>query len=389
MKGLIPILIVLSLVSATRADASALTEKGAFDTLHKEIEALITLKLDGARVQVDRSRWEPQKKGVDEPKADEEMGGNIKIVPDNANANVNANVRLRINRTLQPQTPFEQAFAALQTAAGGMATARMSSGSDRSASFRGELINGRMEIAGDRVVVVLTENADPFRSIELTDDPAGVFRLTLLGNTGDLIMINQSPGGGTSLACIVGETKLVDSAKTFGELSRKHRGALDSAIHPVLQHVGIGLSLSADSPEVHAKIVAMLTPASDEDRAAARALLKDLDSPDFATREAAREQLLKVFDRYRGALVQLAGEAGLSNDAKASIQQINAARASGSPAERIVVDNKLLDDPKYLARMLAQQDVAARKIIITHLEKLSGQSFGDDPQAWEKWASEK
>ncbi len=387
MKRIIPVLTVLLLVSAARADAtaSALTEKGAFDTLHKEIGALITLKLDGARIQIDRSRWEPQKKSVDEPKAEEEMGGNIKIVPGNANANV----RLRINGNLQPQTPFEQAFAALQTAAGGMATTRMNSGMGRSASFRGELINGRMEIAGDRVVVALTENADPFRSIELTDDPTGVFRLTILGNSGDLIMIHQTPDGGASIAGIVGETKLIDSAKTFGELSRKHRVVLDSTIHPVLQRVGIGLALSADSQEVHAKVVAMLTPASDEDRAAARALLKDLDSQDFATREAAREQLLKVFDRYRGALVQLADEAGLSNDAKASIQQINAARTSGSPAERIVVDNKLLDDPKYLARMLPQQEPAARKVIIARLEKLSGQSLGDDPQAWEKWASEK
>lgn len=372
---------VLLSASIVRAEAlgSSLMEKGAFDAIQIPINQLITLKLDGSRIQLDRRLWEPDKKSADQ---DDEG--------DNANVfGGNANLRARINVNRQQQTPVEQAFNALQKASGGMATSRMISGNSRATSFTGGSVNGRMESTQNRVIFEISENAAPFRSIQVTDDPEGIFRLMLTSSSGDLILINQTPAGGASICGIVGETKLIDTAKTFGELRRKHRDIFETSINPVLERVGIGLALSPDSPEVHAKVVAMLTPVTDADRAAASALLKELDSPDFATREAAREQLLKLYDRYRAALTQLASETTLSNDAKASLDQIRDARSSSSPAERIVVENKLLDDPKYLARILTDQDAAARTIIVAHLEKISGQSFGNDVKAWEKWANEK
>ncbi len=362
------VVMVLACAVSVRAE-SGLLKRGLFDSIKPEMGGLITLRFEKSSIRLDRSVW-------GEEKEQEVINGA---------APVNPAAAARIRRI--QQSPAEAAFRRLQVVAQANQTSGMTSNNIRSISFTGASLSGKLEVAADVVTIRLAEAAEPRRTLELIENPDGMFRLLLTGEDGDLVLINQSQTGAASVACVVGDKSAVASGQSFAEVFSKNREVFEKIVFPALEHVGVQLALSANTPQVRAAVVAMLTPLGEEDRQTAQKLLAELSSPDFATREVARERLAAGIDRYRPAIEQHAAKKELSNDVRFTLDQLLSV-SNADPTRKLVTEMKLLDDAKFLVSILDAIEPESRKVVTARIEKLTGKSFGEDVSAWQKWAAE-
>ncbi len=379
---------VLSHAAATvcnAADAPRMLSKGTFDSLKTEIGGLISIAIKDQSIQLNRKQWESQK---EEEVANGQAQGNINVMPGNA---AGGNIQLNINRPFaRAQSPVDKAFTALQAAAGGMQTSAMSTNQQRMRSFAGPALAGKLITQGDSVIFELNELDGSNRTLQLTDDGAGSFRLILLHPEGDMVIINQSAKGNASVAFMIGSEKFIASDKSYLKIYQSNQDLFEKTLYPVLRHVGIGMMISPDSPQVRAAVLSMIVPPTSDDQTEAAALIKRLDDPDFATREKAREDLIARVDRFHPILREKSAEAGLSAETSESLRQIiNNYDARSTESQQLAQSMKLTDDAGYLIRLLPGLKPAERPAVIAQLQKITSQTIGDDPAAWQAWQESK
>jgi hypothetical protein len=368
LLGLMPI-------ASARAE-SGLRDRGILDGMKPEVSGLVTLKFDRSSIRLDRAAWGEQKDAPD----------NQADLP--ANLDPAGQIRIRNMRARVTQVPAEAAFRRIQAASQANQSSGMTSNTTRSLSFDGAALSGKIEATGEVVTVRLSEKASPARTLEITDDPQGGFRLLLTADDGNIVLINQAASGAASLACVVGGKSAVASGKSFAEVFSQNREVFETIVMPAIEHVGVGLSLSANTPLVRARVVSLLMPLSEAEKAAAAKLLGDLASPDFATRETAREALSARLDRYEALIREHSQAEGVSKDVQFTLEQLLGA-ADAEPTRKLIAEMKLLEDAEFLISILEAIDADARKVVTAHLTKLTGESFGEDVEAWKKWAAGK
>ena len=358
-------ILIVSVLSAAAAPAwgqpaipaekrSVLLAEGALQQVRTQLHQLTPFTFRGAALHLDRDQW----RAVTDP----------------------------LRPAAVALSPAESIFRQLQNSAGLMSSSTMGGvGRDRTLSFTGRNLNGRLEMRGDIIRFAVEEVAEPFRSLEVMDDALGGLRLQLLHPDGDMILLNQSRKG-TITGIVVKDGKVfTGQASSFLGFLRQHREEIEANVLPVLRHFGLQPVIAMDSPAVRAAVLARLlrTPASVEE---GKKLIASLDSSKFEERESATKRLTAEFESYKDLIEEQLSNKATSLEVANRLQKIVAAHRGTAQVTQTVAALELTNDPVFLVSLLDHVSAADRIRVMEHLEKTTGQKLGTEPTAWKAWA---
>jgi hypothetical protein len=367
------------------ADMGALMGKGDFQApeLATAIGKLFQFKLTGKTVTLNRDAWEDS-----DNKADEDNNGNGQVQIQGGGVQGGARIQVRVagmGMMGNNATGIDKVFQEIESAAGSNSARSSMGGDSHSSSFSGGKITGRLEVRGEAISVSLREEAAPNRTLELSDDGAGAWRILATDPSGDLVLLNQTPKGAVSVAAVLGGKPVAASGASYLDFYRQNRDLADGRILPVLRHLGADLKVSRQTPAVRAAARSRLTPLSEADTQHAAQLLKDLDNDSFEVREKATKELNDNYDRFQSLIEAKAKAPGLTPEVTDRLRKTAAAHPDAGAANQVIDALNLLDDPGFLAELFEGASDAQKAALAARLERLTGQKLGTDAAAWQNW----
>lgn len=379
LRGMVAAVLLASLCQAEEPKIGF--EAGAFQTLAPQMKPLLQLKLDGERLALNRESWDDPFKGKTQNEIREELVKRLvqrglpqKWAERQADRQVNA-------------PGIERLFQDLQQAAGPSGMSSSTGGSYRRISFRGSKLGGELEILNNASVrVTLRESEAPQRTLELLDDGTGSFRLTISNQKGDLLFaLVQGQSGNLSIADIRGEFRKATGGKSFLTYYRAEKEYVEKEVFPLLEHLNVGLPTTPYSSEVLAAVAARLIKLTPEQEQQALDLIVDLEHDDFKIREQATKQLGQQFDLFYPILMEALADENLSPEARTRLERIVSAHPDKQRLDKFISTLELLKDAPYLIEILPELNEQQRPLVVSQLESLTEQSFGNDIAAWQTW----
>ncbi len=341
------------------AGKSALLAEGQLQQVRTPLAKILQFTFDGPNLALDRKSWDAGLKDA-LPRA----------------AAVNA-----VNQAL----PIEGLYRQIQSAAGPTGNSMSVGGRDRTLSFVGRDLHGRLEIRGDAVRMSLEEAEAPRRILEFSDDAQGNFRIQLTHPDGDLLLLQQTRKGVVNAVVTSGGRVFAGQGENFLAFLRKHRQAADTLILPVLEQFGGQPVLALNTPQVRNAVLAQVlrTP---EALAEGRRLLADLDSAKFPVREEATKALNERFEVFKDLIQDRLQDMGTSLEALRRLQKIVTDQADSLRVSQTVAALELTKDAEYLVSLLDHVGANELPRYVSYLEKTTGEKLGKDPAAWKEWA---
>ena len=257
------------------------------------------------------------------------------------------------------------------------------SGAHHMLRFSGGRCYGQIQIRDDQLLMEFRESWGLQRKLSVREFSDGNFYFAFM-HDGMLVELRQFEEGPVRLTTLKNESIEVIRAESYYELLAKNKSQLDVLFYPLLQQLGIPAPITdSDDQAVQAALqfISFLDPAS---RREFSQLVRQLDAKTFAQRAQASDRLQDDFQKWAYFVQHELQKQDLSTEVRQRLQSL---WKSGAPndSERFVVENQLLDSPKFLVKLLeACQSVEKQKLIVSHLEKLTELDHGLDLQAWKE-----
>lgn len=336
---------------------SALLTKGQLQQVRAPLEQIFQFTFEGQALRLDRKQWASGVKDPPQP------------------------VRVAVG-----QSPLETLFRQIQKLAGGGGSSMSVGAGNRTITFSGQNLSGRLEIRTDAVRISLEEVQAPHRTLEFHDDGAGGLRLQVTHPDGDLVLLQQSRKGIVSAVALTSGHLFAGQADSFAAFLRQHRQAFETQFLPVFDHLGIQPVLPQHTPKVRQAVLAQLlrTP---ETLAEGRKLLANLDSETFAVREQATRTLHERFEVYKDLIQERLADKGMSLEVRTRLEKIVADHTDSVRVSQTVAALDLTRDARYLVSLLDHVRSEETPVLIRHLENTTGKKLGPDPAAWKAWAN--
>ena len=350
------------------AAVAGLMENGPLQGVAEPMGKLIQLSCMGAGIQLDREHWSQVSPGPD--------------------PNPPGGVRRAAAAGVQIQFPvLQRVFQQLASAQRNQSMSSSYGGRNQMSSmFTGEKLAGKVEMDEDRVTIAVTEKIDTQRRLEVTDGGDGTLRIIVSNVNGDMVLLTQGSRGAVAVVWLVGGKTEAVAAENYLALYRAKRELMNQQVLPAFKHMGIDLLIWPDSPVVYQAAVSLLAPVGLEQEAAGKRLIRQLDSDEFNTREAATKELTDQYGRYRTLISAAIADATTSVEAADRLQKIQELHPEDKKARQLITGMGLLDDPVFLAGVLSNAGPEQRPAVVRRLEKVTGQKLGDNPARWKKWA---
>ncbi|MCA9148873.1 MAG: hypothetical protein KDA92_06235 [Planctomycetales bacterium] len=358
------------------------------ESIEQEIRRIVQLKWDGRRLIVDLGRWE------------EPFGGGS--VADSRNLILESltkrgfvlnqedhfsSYRHILNQNSSSLTLLFQnlMYHATQRSNHSMGMTQGLNGSQGVASFEVDRLRMRVEVTATAFTMTLHERLAPYRSVEISSNQDGRFRITVLGE--QVTALIQQPNGNVRVLESYDDKVLTASANSCVDLYAEHTDFFEHLLQEFAA-IGIGKPPTRFEPPIADRVVRLLEIAEIDVEANFARLTADLDSLDYTKREAASQELTRDVEAYAPRLEQLFEDDAASLELRSRAQRIleGYAKQQRGPDE-LVQELKLVDDPIYLANLLGKRPPEDFPRIASRLEKLTGQSLGNDPAAWRDWLS--
>jgi hypothetical protein len=354
------------------APALAGDQKHQYQQHRDEIAKLVKLTVSEAGLVLDRGSWQAAGGGPQRPQAQAQAqaGGRMQIMIGGARGNASG---------------VDKLFWAVGSAVGAMGRSTSRMNNAKTLSFRGAM-SGELRMVGESVKIALREKGGAVYDMDLMDDGAGTLRLVSSHAAGDVVLVIQRPDGVISAALIRGGKASGVHAKSVRELYRKHTEFVEKHLFPMLRSASVGLPPPVLSAEVVAQVCRQLRPSSKKDEAAYKKLLAELDDMDYDRREAATKKLAEQYARF-APMIEQTLKRPPSAEVETRLKDVVTQKAGTEDLEQFVRALGLTADAHYLARALGQTKGGDRKLLVTRLQKLTGEKIGDDPKAWQAWAA--
>lgn len=363
-------------------------EPGAFGIVDDSLRKLMRLHLEGNQIRLDRN-WErrlgdirsgnPHQATIDQMIA---RGDDPEMIE-----------RMRRHaadwaerRAADP--PVVMAFNAVATSFPRAASRGHSGGSDGlNAHFEAADMLGSLRVSGDSIRLAFQETAAAGRELRLSDDAAGEFTLTV--NSHDLLVDFRQQSSGECRLIVINEEVSVFRAADFAAFVEQHPAAVDGCLVPVLKAFGIGPPLLKSAPEVQAIVLALLEGERGETDERFEQLVADLDAASFETRTQATELLANEFPLWQERIQnRLLDRDSLSPEAIKRLRDILEAHAEKQDLFEFVERQNLTGSAGYLVWLLELSAAEHRPAVVEKLQRLTGQTLGDDPAGWKKWLAD-
>ncbi|MCA9169966.1 MAG: hypothetical protein KDB23_19960, partial [Planctomycetales bacterium] len=250
-------------------------------------------------------------------------------------------------------------------------------------SFEVDRLRTRVEVTQTAFTMTLNEQLAPYRSVEISSHQDGRFRITVFGE--QVTALIQQPNGTVRILESYDDKVLTASATSCVDLYAERTDFVEHFLEK-LESIGIGRPTTRFDPPIADRVVRLLEVAEIDVEANFARLTADLDSLDYTKREAASQELARDVEAYAPRLEQLFEDDAASLELRSRAQRIleGYAKQQRGPDE-LVQELKLVDDPIYLANLLGKRPPEDFPRIASRLEKLTGQSLGNDPAAWRDW----
>jgi hypothetical protein len=344
----------------SKAEKSPLVGDGFFKDVKQPIGQMLGFTFDGPRLKLDRKAWGAAPKQKDAPV--------VWVGPGFGAAH-----------------PIETLFRTVQNAAGAGGSGMSISNNDRRVNFNGGKMNGLVHTRGDQVTQLqFQETGDSGRTLEFGEDGKGGFRLQFSHTDGDIILLSQTPKGAFRAIAMVNGKTFAGQAESFTAFYKQHRSVMESDILPILAHVGVQPIMSPQEAKVKHAVAALLqrSPASVEE---GKKLVSDLDSEQFAVREAATKALTERFQLFQDLVREKQLDKTASLEMRTRLDKIMAANTDASRVNQTVELLDLTKDPGYLISLIDGPASPETAKVVEQLEKVSGQKLGSDAKAWKQW----
>ena len=113
-------------------------------------------------------------------------------------------------------------------------------------------------------------------------------------------------------------------------------------------------------------------------------LIAELESDNYQHREKAANTLAERFELYQDAIRRALADKPKSYEVQLRLEQI-VAQHSDSTAADTVAALDLLHDANFIVALFDAANPEEVPKIAVHLEKITGQSLGNDAAAWKQW----
>ncbi len=362
--------------------------EGALHKHSKPLSDLIGIGWRGKGLALDPAHWGRSLEGMSQEEIVEEF--TTSLVKGGVPEKIAKRVALRRARNVQ--SVWELPFERLQFKVGAASAGSGSNSGRRYNRFTGHELAVTFEEYADGYHIFVHERQTPGRMIDVVSEGKGGFRLALLRTDASMaIVIDQSAEG-----CVVREIRegkvLSLKAANFSEIYRAHHAYVDEVLVPVLEELGVSMPPMPLSKKVRAVVLSRLRGDVDEgERATVEKLVRQLDSQAYAERMAATEKLSTNYGRYAeviaGVLAEIDAGRGpqLSPEALVRLRKIVEDNSQGDRTGRAVKAMDLLNDVDYLVDLLAVCKGDDRAVVVNRLSKLTGESYGDNVDAWRSW----
>ncbi len=376
-------LICLTMTSLGLAGTEPGMEEGKLATVAEPLGKLLQLTLEGKTLRLDRESWSR----VNDGKTEEEL---LKEQVDKLIARgLPKELADREAKRAIGGAPVNRLWSQIQSAAGTMGSGTSSSMGRMKLSFTGRELTGSLSYTENMPTspfqVIVTEETAPNRSLQFRAE-GGVLRITVLGPDNNFVlMLTQSEEGEFRVVHVAGDKMVSLKDENFLTFYGKNRQYTEQQLLPLLKHVGIGLPMTPYDAGIRSAVLDQLRgPASAEDDQRASQLIEQLGSNSYAKREEATKLLSEGFLRYSDAIENAAKKASEPETAD-RLKKILQDNAGTRKITGMVSSLKLTQDPQMLVLLLKDAREADRELLAKALEKTTGQKFGTDAAAWEKW----
>lgn len=214
-------------------------------------------------------------------------------------------------------------------------------------------------------------------SIELEINPGQSSAFTLI--TPDGFIDFKENLQQAKIAMLINGEPIVFHGENFAELVRDYPREFNRVIFPLWKQVGLSQPLSFAHPSVVSAALEKIE-AQKEDEMEVFGQLERLNSPNELERNDAEEQLSKRFYKWKDHIDSLRKDIDFDEDANYRLNRIDAV-SPGTDVQDYVNQFQL----KNVDRLMLIWEYApenAQQLIVGELESITGETFGNDIQAW-------
>ena len=375
------VLLVQLIASATLwADEKPGYEQGHLNKMSESLREMVKLTMRDGTLQLDRDIWNQSDSDASKKEQLE------KIVNDVIQRGFIKRFAEQEAKRIALQPKVVQLFNALRSEPSHHRFS-ISSGEIQIESFYGGDMYGELVTRGETVSFEFREEAGPKRLLTIRDTGKGGFSLTYTNGALDYkLSITQSDKGRIAIVHLRDGNSFSAIESSFRELHRKNRDYIDNELLPLLHFIGVQPPLMPFNTAVIKIVLSRITPLSDERRQESQAIIEQLASPQFVVRQKATQTLMKNPAQHIVVINDAISAGSLGPEAKHRLDRVVAHYDKTSGEVVKLVDSlNLVQDRRYLVELLSHVEEDDRKIVARALAGLTGQAFGGDMAAWEKW----
>ncbi|MEM7454223.1 MAG: hypothetical protein AAF456_07690 [Planctomycetota bacterium] len=215
----------------------------------------------------------------------------------------------------------------------------------------------------------------------MTDSGAGTFLFTFISS--EILLDLRQDSDRTRLAIIAGDDARVFAGDSFSDLASNHPEPLNSVLFPLFDQLGFKKPLSFEKAAVLEAAIEKIR-ATQQDDMDVIALLDELNSDSFTGRDAAQEELTINYFKWEHLINDFSGERDWHPEAEERLHRIKLG-LSNTLIHDFIDNRDLLNSPEALLDVYELADDSDKAIVLSRLEEITGESFGDDIASWRDW----
>ncbi len=283
-----------------------------------------------------------------------------------------------------PQTNVARLFDLLRQEFGNSGRSSSGSSNNITVSFTGSTANAQLVLKGNLFRFEFRERAFPHRLL-IIEQAGPQLTMTLYGDV--VLRFKQADDGSIRVVETMEDELITRSSDSLGKLYQTDPEFVETRLFPLLYHVGIIPPASRFDSSIVDRVVERLgTALETNDAETAFRLISELDADDYQIRQAATKRLEAKVDQFRELLVAAANDQDASFEKRSRIKfLLDKDSLDSVESDGLISSLRLLDDPQYLAIIMQELGEDDCKPIAHRLEKLTGETFGNDVDAWRSW----
>lgn len=297
----------------------------------------------------------------------------------------------------EDRNEISQIVSSMRRSIGGGGMSSSSSGNGAFMySFSGQRLNGIVQNnwpynSNSGLKLQFTELESPKREMTIESKDNDISMRIIGGKEPYILQIRQEASGRFSVQDVNVTDVFSEDAVSFGEFCRQNVEYSQKRLLPLLRQAGLKLPPTPQDAEVQAAVIERFTPIDPERLSKFREMIAGFDSTQFEERQEVSEAVSESYPQYSDIISRVINDDSFSAEARSRLLELYKKHEKPEDVRiRDVIDRlQLTSDADFLAWMLTQtEDPNQRTAIVSELEVVTEQSFGDDVAAWQSFAAE-